>query len=190
MFSDESRFYLQQKSGRIRVYRRKGERYLPQCIVERDSYRGGSVHIWGGITHTGKTEVHLIQGNLTGQRYVAQILTPYVVPYIQRNGQIFQQDNARPHVARVSIDYLQQENIETLPWPSKSTDLNPIEHLWDELERRLRQRQQAPTNLQDLWNAVQEEWNNIPQYKVRKLVASMRSRCQAVIEAQGGHTRY
>jgi len=112
------------------------------------------------------------------------------VPYIQRNGQIFQQDNARPHVARVSIDYLQQENIETLPWPSKSPDLNPIEHLWDELERRPRQRQRAPTNLQDLWNAVQEEWNNIPQYKVRKLVASMRSRCQAVIEAQGGHTRY
>jgi len=72
-----------------------------------------------------------------------------------------QQDNARLDVAKVPIEYLQEENIEILPWPSKSPDLNQIEDLSDELERRLRHRQQAPTSLQNLQDAVQEELNNI-----------------------------
>jgi transposase len=53
------------------------------------------------------------------------------------------------------------------PWPSKSPDLNPIEHLWDDLDRRLRSRQPAPQILQELQQALEQEWGRIPQDRIR-----------------------
>ena len=73
---------------------------------------------------------------------------------------------------------------------SKSPALNPIEHLWDNLDRRVRRRLNPPNNVNVLRAALLEEWNNIPQGDINKLVLSMRRRCQAVSIAHGGHTRY
>jgi hypothetical protein len=67
---------------------------------------------------------------------------------------------------------------------SKSPDLNPIEHLWDALDRRVRQRQPQPQSLQQLVNALQEEWNNILQQAIRTLISSMSLCCQAVIDSR------
>ena len=93
-------------------------------------------------------------------------------------------------MAKVYLEYLQQKQIKTLLWPSKSPDLNPIDRLWDGLKRCLRSRQQAPRNFQQLSEAILNEWNNIHQHKARRVITSMRKRCETVIDAQGGHTRY
>ena len=103
---------------------------------------------------------------------------------------VFQHDNARCHVARVCQDFLNQNHIRVLPRPALSTDLSPIEHLWDELGRRVRHRQNPPDTLQDLCDAPVHEWNNIPQAFIQRLIGSMRRRCEAVVAARGGHTRY
>lgn len=189
-FSDESRFLLQRADGRARVYRRRNERFAANCIQEVDRFGGGSVMMWAAISHTGKTNLVHVNGNLTAQRYCDEILQPHVLPFMQNNGRIFQQDNARPHTARITTAFLQRNNVDVLPWPSKSPDLNPIEHLWDELDRRVRQRQPPPQSLQQLVNALQAEWANIPEQVIRNLTSSMGRRCQAVIDANGGHTRY
>ena len=127
LFSDECRFLLQKIDGRDRVWRRRGERYSDACTIEADRYGGGaSVMVWAGVTGSHRTDLVLVDGNLTGARYRDEILRQNVVPFMRQHPQVthFQQDNARPHTARICADFLQQNGIQVLPWPSKSLDLS------------------------------------------------------------------
>ncbi|XP_067654381.1 protocadherin Fat 4-like [Haliotis asinina] len=84
--------------------------------------------------------------------------------------------------------FLQQHNINVMQWPALSPDLNPIEHLWDEIQRRLHQVQPAPATADDLRTAVLEVCRMIPRAFTNRLINSMYRRCVAVISANGGHT--
>ena len=70
-----------------------------------------------------------------------------------------------------------------------SPDMNPIEHIWDYLGRKVRARGNVH-NLRDLENALIQEWNNIPNIVIRRYVRSMQGRLATCINNQGGHTRY
>ena len=67
-----------------------------------------------------------------------------VVPFLCRNHLIFQHDDARPHVARICKQFLEAENVPVLPWPAYSSDMSPIKHVWDALDRLVRQRVLVP----------------------------------------------
>ncbi|GFY34865.1 transposable element Tc1 transposase [Trichonephila clavipes] len=99
-------------------------------------------------------------------------------------GAIFQQDNARPHTARVSQDSLL--HFQTLPWPARSPDLSPVEHVWDQLNRQMPSCQ----SVHDLELAVQGLWVHLPQDNIRCLINLMPDRVVACIAAGGGPTRY
>ncbi len=103
---------------------------------------------------------------------------------------MLQHDNARPHVARICTQFLEAENIPVLAWPAYSPDMSPIEHVWDALDWRIRQRVPVPANIQQLRTAIEEEWTNVPQATINNLINAMRRRCVALREANGGHTRY
>jgi len=154
---------------------------------------GGSVMVWGGIAYGYRTPLVVIDGNLNAQNTGKTFLGPHVVPLLPAHNVIttLQQDNATSHVARVNLEHLRNHNVDFIDdWPSKSPDLNPIEHVWDNLDRRVRRRLNPPNNVNELRAALLEAWNNIPQADISKLVLSMRHRCQAVRIAHGGHTRY
>lgn len=192
LFTDESRFARLFHDGRIRVWRRLGERYQGTNIIERDRYGGGSIMVWGGIGRNFRTPLHRVEGNLTGVGYRDNILRPLVLPALHALGPdaILQDDNARPHRARVVNVFLEEQQVNHLDWPASSPDLNPIEHAWDVLGRRLHENHPPAVNLGQLFDFLQQEWNNIPQVTIRRLVDSMRRRCLACIRAYGGHTAY
>ena len=121
------------------------------------------------------------------------ILQPLVVPFLAQHGlRLFQHDNARAHVIRLSTDFLRQQRISVVPWPSLSPDLNPIEHLWAERGRRVRTRAVQPLNLGQLKAALIQEWRAILQFIIQRCVLSMSRRRQALIRTRGGgeHNRY
>ena len=70
------------------------------------------------------------------------------------------------------MNFLNDNHIRTLPWPALSPDLNPIEHLWDELGRRVHRRVNHPEYIDQFQRALTDEWNNILQAFVMRLVSS------------------
>jgi hypothetical protein len=80
-------------------------------VQEVDSYGGGSVMVWAAISNDSKTELVHVLGNLTPVRYIDEIFQPQLMHGIDRQRELFQQDNTRPHTARVAMDYLELNNI-------------------------------------------------------------------------------
>ncbi|GFU20713.1 DDE_3 domain-containing protein [Trichonephila clavipes] len=75
--------------------------------------------VWWAIAYDSRSTLIVMRGTLTGQRYVDDILRPHVGPFLNGlPGAILQQDNARPHTARVTQDFLR--HFQNLPWPARS----------------------------------------------------------------------
>ncbi|GFV32466.1 DDE_3 domain-containing protein [Trichonephila clavipes] len=117
--------------------------------------------VWGVIAYDSRSTLIMMRGTLTGQRYVDDILRPLVGPFLNSlPGAIFQQNNARPHTARFTQDFLR--HFQTLPWLARSPDLSLVEHVWDQLKRRM----PLCHSVHDLELAVQYLWDLLPQDNV------------------------
>ncbi|GFU69332.1 transposable element Tcb1 transposase [Trichonephila clavipes] len=177
--------HLSADDHRTRVWRRSGQRSDPAFIVERHTAISQDVTVWGAISWDTRSSLVVLQGTLTARRYVDDILTPIVLPMLSsRPGAIYQQDNARPHTARLSQQCLQGYDV--LPWPARSPDLSPIEHVCDALGRQL----QPSRDTGELTAQMQRLWQDLPQGVISDLIKSMPRRISACIAARGGFTTY
>ncbi|GBO27851.1 Transposable element Tcb1 transposase [Araneus ventricosus] len=139
-----------------------------------------------------RTDLHVQSVTMTGHIYRDVILEQHVRLFRGAMGAefLFMDDNARPHRANIVDECLQSEDITRMDWPAYSPDLNPIEHVWDMLGRRIAARQPPPTCLPELRRALLDEWCNIPQDQIDNLILSMPRRCKACIASSGRHTPY
>ena len=122
---------------------------LPATSSSITRFGGGSVIVWGGISLEGSRNLHLLANcTLTAVRYQDEMLQPIVRPYtgVVGPGFLLVQDNARPHVARVRRNFLDDEGINAIDWPLHSSDLNPIENLWDVMHQCICCHQVAATD--------------------------------------------
>ncbi|GFY11019.1 transposable element Tcb2 transposase [Trichonephila clavipes] len=166
---DESRFSLSSDSHRILIWRERGSRNYPSDIIERDMYGGRGVLVWGGIMLGSRTDLHIFDVGL-------QFL--------------FINDNASCHRTVVVEQLLKSEDIERMDWPARSRDLNPIEHIWDFLGRRLTDRTLPPVTIRELRLALQDEWAAMPQQLIDTLILSMGRRCETCLAVRGDHIPY
>ncbi|GFS54310.1 transposable element Tcb1 transposase [Trichonephila clavipes] len=99
--------------------------------------------LWGGIILGSRTDLHVQSVTMTGHIYQDVILEQHVRLFRGVRGAefLFMDDNARPHRANTVDERLQSEGITRMDWLAYSSDLNPIEHVWDMLGRRIAARQ-------------------------------------------------
>jgi transposase len=150
-WSDESRFLFHVTDGRMRVWRHKHTAYTPRNIQTTVTYGGGWVMAGGGIFYDCKLVLVTIQDNLTGDQYIRDVLQPVVVLHFDNHPlatrHVYIDDNTRPHRSRAVTAYLQSEAVTSVPWPAMSPGLNPIEHIWDMLCRRMHAREPPVQNI-------------------------------------------
>ncbi|CAC5418005.1 unnamed protein product [Mytilus coruscus] len=127
----ESGYCISNADGRTRIWRRQGEKYEDNCMIERDPWRGPNIMVWGGIGLNHKIGSVVFQNLGPGRGNGVNATTnfrPHVVPHFacyQNNTS--QHDNARAHTARATRDFLKQNDITIMPWSALSSDLNPID---------------------------------------------------------------
>ena len=191
VFSDESRFTL--KSDRpILVRRRTGEAFKSECLASTVKHGGGGIMVWGCFSIKGVGKLHKIQGTINSDHYI-KILKYCAVPSMQHlypggGDCFFQQDNATCHTSKKVTQWFSENDIRVIPWPGNSPDMNPIEHIWDYIDRKICNQQFK--NLDELYNEVQKIWFNIPHDFIKSLIDSMTRRLDALIAARGGPTKY
>ena len=112
-----------------------------------------------------------------------EVLEPIVRLYTVAVGPTFVlvDDNPRPHRAAIVHDYLENEGIARMSWPTYSPDLNPIENFWDALGRAVSSRFPPLAFLIELKTALQDKWRLLNSAMVDYLIESMVTRCKLCI---------
>lgn len=192
MFSDESPFSVRcKRARRIWVTPKEGLSYKNcQATVKH----GQKINVWGCFAADGVGNLCQVNGILEQVQY-RDILLKHMIPSAGKlfdvaNGEkwIFQQDNDPKHTAGFTKEWFYGFRVTVLDWPAQSPDLNPIENLWSELDRRLKDRK---TNTkEDLFRVIEEGWNNLPKEYLKTLVESMPRRIEACIKNKGFATKY
>ena len=199
---------------RQRVIRPKGtaleERYL------LPTFKSGRVTIMIWACFSGERNGPILvleQGGIGSEEY-EEVLYEGLIPMIEdileapqdsdtitvadENTFLFMHDNAPCHKTASVTELLRENNIPVMVWPAQSPDLNPIENLWRDLKHRFylkfRASMSSPSSSQDAFEKysalIKECWAEQNTELVQSLIESMPRRCQVVIDAKGGHTKY
>ncbi|KAL6463867.1 hypothetical protein MHYP_G00282580 [Metynnis hypsauchen] len=127
--------------------------------------------------------LHICEGTINAERYI-QVLEQHMLPskkyLLQGRLCLFQQDNAKPHSARVTTAWLHSKRVRILDWPACSPDLSPIENVWRIMKHKIQQRR--PRTVEQLKLYIKQEWERIPPTKLQQLVSSVPRRLLSVVK--------
>ena len=147
--------------------------------------------VWGCMAAGEVGNLVFIEGTMNKDDYL-KILRDNLSPSVEKLGLdqswVFQKDNDPKHTAKLVKEWLLYCTPKQLDHPPQSSDLNPIEHLWEHLDKQIRKR--TITSQDMLRSVLVEEWEKISSEVTTNLVNSMPKRLHAVIKAKGKQTKY
>ena len=192
VWSDESKFELFGNKRRIFVRRHHNERYVPQCIVPTVKDGGGSIMIWDCFAGHKIGDLIRVRGIMKKEQY-REISENYTVPsahrMVVRRQPVFMQDNDPKHKSKLSANYLnqlvQEKTLTLMGWPAQSPDLDPIELLWDEIDRYVKKFQVKSEA--HLWELLLKASKAVTMETLNKLIFRMPRICEAVMKKRGGY---
>lgn len=193
IFSDEKVFCTAQDS-RKHLWRIDGTRYDPRHILRNRRSGRISMAFWGWMSAAGSGELVPINTRMDAEEYI-RILEDVMLPSVRilypAPARItFVHDNSAVHTSvRVRDWFHNHPEVELLPWPSKSPDLNPIENLWATMgniweNNNIRNRENLHAHVIQTWEALRG------RQICENLVASMHRRLNDTINHNGLWTRY
>ena len=194
IWSDETKVNRLGSDGHKLAWKKSGEGLSDRLVHGTVQFDGGSVMVWSCMNWEGVGYAAKVDGRMDGDIYL-QILKDELQNSLRFYGLnppdvIFQQDNDPKHTCRMVREWLDEQEFRTMVWPAQSPDLNPIEHLWCYLKRRLAEYEHPPKGMEELWRRIEEEWEKIPAEVCQGLIESMPRRIEAVLKAKGGYTKY
>ncbi len=191
IWSDETSV-RQCPQGKDLLYRVHSSSKIDDLPVNAQIHSGGfSVMFWGCFSKLGLGPLVAIEGTMNAKNYL-ELLRDTVLPEISAAGRpmVFMQDNAPCHKARVVMDFLAENNIETLDWPPQSPDMNPIENLWAIIKKKRQKKFGLPSCKGDLIEQIFHIWDNIEPELVQKLANSANTRISEVLKLKGKVSKY
>jgi transposase len=157
-------------------------------------FNGAVLGVWAAINSKGKTDLYFYEGRLNSVTYqeILKKAETQLNALLPTNNHIFMQDGASCHTSHSTQEFLEDECKydfwDKTEWPGNSPDLNPLENVWAYLDSKVKAR--MPGNKEDFKRKLKEEWAKITPDTLRKFVSSMPRRIQAVLDADGKHTKY
>ncbi len=163
----------------------------PSCLVSTVQADGG-VMVWGIYFWHTLGPLVPTEHRLKATAYLS-IVADHVHPFMTTVYPFSDATSSRliHHVTKLKSSQTAFLNMFTLlKWPPQSPDLNPIEHLWDVMEREIGIMDVQPTNLQQLRDDIRSIWTKISEERFQHLVESMPRRIKAVLKVKVCPTRY
>ena len=189
IFSDEKKFNLDGPDGNHYYWHHPD---MEKMTYSKRVQGGGSAMIWIAFCYNAKTPVVFISETLKSSGYIS-MLNAKLVPFgrsILEDDYIFQQDNAPCHSARITQEWFESKGIDTLDWPARSPDLNPVENLFGILASKVYSDGKQYESVNQLKLAILTAWNEIDVVTLHKLVDSMPERMIQVIKSNGDSINY
>ena len=214
IWSDESSIWIGVNPRRQWIIRAPGERFDKKFI--KKTFKSQQVKIMVWACFTGERLGPLIvceEGGVGAGEYqeilydglfslIDDLLEPPedhgMIQVADENTFVFMQDNATCHKATEILEFLEENHVPTMEWPPQSPDLNPLENLWVEFKAAFHEcfvtmfgyPSKSPEARYHYGEVLQKVWYELGQDLVDALIESMPRRVQAVIDAEGGWTKY
>lgn len=185
IFTDESTIQLEQHS-RLCFRKQRMARNLKQRPKHPIK-----VHIWGGISKRGATDVVIFTGIMNAER-LATVFESGLLPFLRKyfpDGHRLQQDNDPKHSSFYIEDFFEDNGVNWWPTPPESPDLNPIENIWGSLKQYLRN-VYKPKNLEELREGIKQFWATLTPAVCTRYIQHLKKVIPKVIEYEGGPSGY